>query len=294
MTALVDEELLERAPHDASLPRVTPHRRARSRRICARPRRSGARAVQRHRHPSADRRRPGARPRSRPDLRDRRHRLRRAHHRLPELVDRAHRARPRAGRGDRRQGRRPWPQRDRGDGRRRLRGDRRQPPDPRRAAQHRRHGDRLQQLDLWHDRRPDEPYHLRGRPLHNQRLRQRRAGVRHLRAGARRRGYLRRPGHVVRLPAPGPAHRRRHRPQGVRVCRGDGRLPDLLRAPDGLADPAEMLKVRRRARCRSSKFDLAGPRLRDRYRSACCTTPSARSTRRPMRRRAARPERSRG
>ena len=85
------------------------------------------------------------------------------------------------------------------------------------------HGARLQQLDLRHDRRPDEPHHLRGRTVDHERVRQHRAGLRHLRAGACRGGDLRRPRHPVRVRQALAAHRRRHRARRVRVRRGDGR-----------------------------------------------------------------------
>ncbi len=54
-----------------------------------------------------------------------------------------------------------------------LLGHRRQPPDPRRAPQHRPEGHLRQQLDLRHDRRPDCAHHARARHHLHHALRQR-------------------------------------------------------------------------------------------------------------------------
>ena len=242
----------------------TPRRR--SRRICAPPRRSGARAAPTAPSPGAHRRRPG--PGARPSARswswpasaaaaasartsttppctrrtDGRSRSRRAS-RPPTLARRSSS---------------PWATGTAPPSR--------QSPHPRGAAQRRPDRARLQQLHLRHDRRPDEPDDARGRQVDDQRVRQRRAGVRPLRAGACRGSHLRRPRHLLGLPAARQRHRRRHRPPRLLDGRGHGHLPYLLR-PGSTSRPTRpsSCSARRSTRCRPHKYDEGETRSHDRY-----------------------------
>ena len=92
---------------------------------------------------------------------------------------------------------------------------------------------RLQQLDLRHDRRPDEPHHLRGRPLDDE------PSTATSSRPSTSASWPVPPGRPTSPAAPPTAtcrlvaaHRRRHRAQGLLVRRGDGRLPHLLRPPE--------------------------------------------------------------
>ena len=111
------------------------------------------------------------------------------------------------------------------------------------------------------------PTTFEGDRSHDERLRQRRAGLRHLRAGARRRRHLRRPRHVVRLPAawrsssPAASLTRASRfVEAMVVC------PTYYgRSERHLRPVRDAARRRRRGPCRSTSSTASGPRLHDRY-----------------------------
>ena len=96
-------------------------------------------------------------------------------------------------------------------------------------------------------------------------LRQRRAGLRPLRAGACRGSHLRRPRHVLGLPAARQRHRRRHRPPRLLDGRGDGHLPHLLRPVQPHGRPGRVPAQPEGARGAGGKYDEGETRSHDHY-----------------------------
>ena len=112
------------------------------------------------------------------------------------------------------------------------RGDRRQPPHPRGAAQHRPDGARPQQQHLRHDRRADEPVHASRRQVDDDAAGQHRTRLRPVPAGERRGSDLRRPRHLLVVPSAGGHHRRRT--SSTRASRSSRPWPCALSTTEAL------------------------------------------------------------